>query len=96
MATIVEYSLQERSFDAYPSRIVSPIEPSACCRTDMARIGGLEAEGDRSFYYRRCVSCGFTVRHFLPRYGDVALQYIPEVDDVSKLVSMASFHLSLE
>ena len=96
MATIVEYNLRKRSIDEYPSRIVSPVEPSACCRTDMARIGGLQAEGDRSFYYRRCVSCGFTVRHFLPPQGDLTPQYIPEADEVSKLVATASSRLYLE
>ena len=31
----------------------------------MEQIGGIEREGERSYFYRRCKVCGYTVRHFL-------------------------------
>lgn len=46
--------------------LVSPTRPGRCCGTRMERVGGLQDDGGRRFYYRRCGRCGFTVRHFLP------------------------------
>ncbi len=92
MPTIVEYSVQKPSGESYPSRIISPMEPSVCCRTDMAGLGGVEAEGDRSFYYKRCQSCGFTVRYFLPHALDLPSKPVPVVDRFTKLAALASCH----
>ncbi len=49
----------------YPERIVSPTRAKACCARSMEQIGGIEREGDRSYFYYRCHMCGYTVRHFL-------------------------------
>lgn len=66
MATIVEYTDEKRPVNTYPKRIVSPTKAGACCPQHMEQIGGIEQEEKRSYFYRRCRVCGFTVRHFLP------------------------------
>jgi hypothetical protein len=65
MATIVEYTDEKPPVNTYPKHIVSPTEGSTCCPQKMEQIGGIEREGGRSYFYRRCRVCGFTVRHFL-------------------------------
>ena len=65
MATIVEYTDKKRPLNMYPKRIVSPVKGKACCAQKMEQIGGIEREGERSYFYRRCKTCGYTVRHFL-------------------------------
>lgn len=72
MATIVEYTTEKRARNAYPKRIVSPPSPSSCCATQMEQVGEVEREDSWSYVYKRCKTCGFTVRHFLPvpRLGD--------------------------
>ena len=94
MPTIVTYSEQKRSVNAYPRRIVSPSHSSACCRTDMIQIGELEKEDDRFYYYRRCLNCGFTVRHFFPCLAQRPPETVPEVSGLLKLVATASGHPS--
>jgi hypothetical protein len=64
MATIVEYSLKKKAENAYPIRIVSPPSPNICCAHNMERIGQIENDEGRTYYYRRCRVCGYTVRHF--------------------------------
>jgi hypothetical protein len=65
MASIVEYNEREIAVNAYPKRIISPPHPSECCSTrSMAQIGDVEEDGDRLFIYKRCRTCGYTVRHF--------------------------------
>lgn len=68
MATIVEYSYDRPIRNSYPRMIVSPPFPSPCCQSRMVRIGDVQEEGNGKFYYRRCTSCGFTVREFLPAF----------------------------
>lgn len=65
MATIVEYNDKRPPLNMYPKRIVSPVQAKACCARKMEQIGGIEREGERSYFYRRCKMCGYTVRHFL-------------------------------
>ncbi len=64
MKTIVTYSSSQRPVNAYPERIISPLRPGICCLTHMERIGDLEEEDGVPFAYKRCRSCGFTVRWF--------------------------------
>jgi len=49
------------SFSRY---IVSPLRPSLCCSTHMARIGHGSLDGGRRFFYTQCQACGYTVRCF--------------------------------
>ena len=65
MATIVEYTDEKPRLNMYPKRIVSPVRARTCCARKMEQIGGIEREGERSYFYRRCKVCGYTVRHFL-------------------------------
>lgn len=64
MKTIVTYSSSRRPINDYPERIISPLRPGICCLTHMERIGDLEEEDGVPFAYKRCRSCGFTVRWF--------------------------------
>jgi hypothetical protein len=76
MPTIVEYSDAKTPLNAYPERIVSPIQAGPCCFTDMERIGSPEGEERYRYQYRRCRQCGFTVRAIveeLPNREAIAL-----------------------
>ncbi len=64
MASIVEYHEREIAVNAYPERTISPPHPSECCHAGMAQIGDVEEDGDWLFIYKRCRTCGYTVRHF--------------------------------
>ena len=66
MVTIVEYSAEKKARSSYPYKIISPLIPSQCCLSRMNRIGQVQVEGDKKFYYKRCSRCGFTVREFIP------------------------------
>lgn len=65
MVTIIEYSAQKKARNRYPHKIISPPVPSRCCLAHMNRIGQVQVEGDKRFYYKRCSRCGFTVREFM-------------------------------
>jgi hypothetical protein len=67
MKTIVEYSASEPPQNLFPRRIVSPPHSSACCFRNMEAIGGTQRDGRWVFQYRRCRTCGFTVRRVLRR-----------------------------
>ncbi len=67
MATIVEYSTDRHSINAYPAKIVSPPLPSQCCRFFSEQLGGAQEENAWPFVYRQCVVCGYAVRRFAPR-----------------------------
>ena len=64
-ATIVEYDERGGMLDAYPDRIISPPHPSECCFSSMEQLGDVEEDGSWLFVYKRCRTCGYTVRHFL-------------------------------
>jgi hypothetical protein len=66
MATIVTYNARQAPYNGYPERIVSPLFPRSCCVTQMERVGEMEWEEGLPYYYRRCRTCGYTVRCFLP------------------------------
>jgi hypothetical protein len=64
-STIVEYTDEKPPANLYPKRIISPTHGNACCPVNMEQIGGIEQGDKRSYFYRRCRVCGYTVRHFL-------------------------------
>jgi len=66
MTTIVKYNGMKAPYKGYPEQIVSPLFPASCCVALMERVGEIEWEKGFSYYYRRCRTCGYTVRHFLP------------------------------
>ena len=65
MAGIVEYDDRRTAVNTYPERIVSPPHPSDCCSWGMEQVGEVEEDGNWLYIYKRCRSCGYTVRHFL-------------------------------
>jgi hypothetical protein len=73
MASIVEYTDRKAAVNHYPARIVSPSRSSACCFTDMAEVGEEHTEGRWVYRYRRCASCGYTVRLVVRELPDTAL-----------------------
>jgi hypothetical protein len=73
MPTIVEYSDRKEAVNAYPERIVSPSRPGRCCATEMDEVGTPRAEGRWVFRYRRCQSCGFSVRQIVDVIPDAEL-----------------------
>ena len=73
MPTIVEYTDRKPPEDRFPHRIVSPPRSSACCFSDMGDVGEARREADWEYRYRRCRTCGFTVRLILRPIPDEAL-----------------------
>jgi hypothetical protein len=77
MSTIVEYTDRKAAENRYPHRIVSPPRSSACCFSDMEDVGDTTREAAWEYQYRRCRTCGFTVR--------VILRPIPDEELVANL-----------
>jgi hypothetical protein len=73
MPTIVEYTDRKPPENRYPDRIVSPPRSSACCFSDMEDMGRATREAHWEYRYRRCRTCGFTVRVILRPIPDEAL-----------------------
>ena len=73
MSTIVEYVDDQAAKNLYPKRIVSPRLSGPCCFSNMRMIGRPQREGCWLFQYRRCRSCGFTVRVILRQIPDDTL-----------------------
>ena len=65
--TIVEYSATKRPANQYPKRIVSPPRPQSCCTTAMVALGKPRREAGWFYVYKRCDTCGFTVRAIVRR-----------------------------
>jgi hypothetical protein len=64
MDSIIEYRDDQAPANDYPRRIVSPAAPSACCVDHMERIGRPAFDASWRFFYKRCATCGYTVRYF--------------------------------
>jgi hypothetical protein len=74
MATIVEYAEHKTPVNGYPDRIISPPRSGPCCFSDMEEIGtDREEEGRWVYRYKRCHTCGFTVRMIQRELPDMAL-----------------------
>ncbi|MGH7394863.1 MAG: hypothetical protein ACREJF_04610 [Candidatus Methylomirabilales bacterium] len=67
ISTIVEYSATKRPANNYPKRIVSPLRPRTCCVTGMEALGKPRREAGWFYVYKRCRTCGFTVRSIVRR-----------------------------
>jgi hypothetical protein len=77
LQNIVQYRDGVAARNNYPHRIVSPVRPKACCATGMVDIGTPQEAGRWVFQYRRCRTCGFTVRKIL--------REIPDADQLAEL-----------
>ena len=73
MPTIVEYTERKLPRNAYPMQIVSPPAPGPCCWSHMVGVGDPQEEGQWLLQYRRCATCGFTVRLALRAVPDAVL-----------------------
>ncbi len=83
MATIVTYTDSKPATNHYPQRIVSPSRQSACCFSDMEDVGDIFRQDRWEFRYRRCRTCGFTVR--------VILRYVPDQEEIAHLQELLAF-----
>ncbi len=73
MATIVEYTDARPPENLYPERIISPTRSGPCCFTDMEGVGPARQDGHWECQYKRCRSCGFTVRVIVREVPDEGL-----------------------
>ena len=73
MATIVEYADDKAPQNLYPYRIISPSRSGPCCFSDMEEIGGSRRDERWMYQYKRCRTCGFTVRVIVCGLPDLLL-----------------------
>ncbi|OGB93991.1 MAG: hypothetical protein A2Z31_10590 [candidate division NC10 bacterium RBG_16_65_8] len=73
MPTIVTYTDQRPPENRYPRRIVSPLQASGCCFSDMEELGAPQKDARWVYQYRRCRQCGFAVRVILREIPDTTL-----------------------
>ena len=62
MPTIVTYTDEQPPLNQFPQRIISPTRSGPCCFSAMEDLGAVRREERWEYAYRRCRSCGFTVR----------------------------------
>ncbi len=62
MPTIVTYTDDHPPLNLFPRRIISPTRSGPCCFSTMEPLGAVQREGRWEYAYRRCRTCGFTVR----------------------------------
>ena len=73
MPTIVEYTDTQAPRNQYPHWVISPSHARPCCVSHMEALGR-PRRGDHWLYqYKRCRTCGFTVRVVLHEIPDAAL-----------------------
>jgi len=70
MATIVEYTDRKPPQNRYPTKIVSPARSAPCCYAAMEDIGRPHRAAHWEFRYKRCRTCGFTIRVILRAIPD--------------------------
>ncbi len=70
MPTIVEYTDDRPPLNHFPRCIISPTRSGPCCFSEMEDLGAVRHEERYEYAYRRCRTCGFTVR--------VIVRYLPD------------------
>jgi len=73
MATIVKYTDTEPPPNEFPRRIVSPMGSGPCCFAAMETVGEVQRDGQWEYRYKRCRTCGYTVRFIQRQMPDEAL-----------------------
>ena len=64
---IIRYTTKEKPRNDYPRRIISPPEPSNCCKDENREMVGSVREVDGfKFCYKICMECGHAVRFYYP------------------------------
>ena len=70
---IIRYTDDEKPSNEYPKRIVSPTQPSHCCKEENRVIVGSVREVDGfKFCYKICTECGHAVKFFFPAAGSTS------------------------
>jgi hypothetical protein len=64
----------------------------------MRRIGDIQVEGEGRYYYKRCTSCGFTVREFMSALDIERLQRVEAsgVDSIQSWIERIRRQVSSE
>ncbi len=62
MPTIVTYTDDRPPLNQFPRRVVSPTHSGPCCFSAMEDLEPVHREERWEYAYRRCRTCGFTVR----------------------------------
>ena len=62
MPTIVTYTDTAPPRNQFPRRFISPTRSGPCCFSSMQPVGEVRREERYEYAYRRCRTCGFTVR----------------------------------
>ncbi|MDX1648593.1 MAG: hypothetical protein R3263_01945 [Myxococcota bacterium] len=64
---IIRYSDDEEPRNDYPKKIVSPTQPSRCCKDEnRVTVGQVREVDGFKFCYKICETCGHAVRFFYP------------------------------
>ena len=77
MPTIVTYTDQQPPRNQFPRRIISPTRSGPCCFSAMEDLGSVRRADRWEYAYRRCRTCGFTVR--------VIVRYLPDQAQLANL-----------
>ena len=77
MSTIVNYTDKRPPLNHFPQRIISPTRSGPCCFAAMENVGAIGREARWEYAYRRCRTCGFTVR--------VVVRYLPDQTELANL-----------
>ena len=72
MPTIVEYNDAAPAQVKWPRHIVSPTHASPCCDAHMQTVGHPHQDGNWTYQYSVCRTCGFAVRKILTWLPDAA------------------------
>lgn len=64
---IIRYTDDERPRNEYPKKIVSPSQPSSCCKEEnRAMVGSVKEIEGFKFCYKICETCGHAVKYYFP------------------------------
>ena len=77
MPTIVTYTDEQPPLNHFPRRIISPTRSRPCCFSAMEGLGPVRRAERWEYAYRRCPTCGFTVR--------VIVRSVPDQARIAKL-----------
>ena len=70
---IIRYTDDEKPRNEYPRKIVSPVNPSSCCRDENREVVGNPREIDGfKFCYKICGDCGHAVKFYFPAAGSTS------------------------
>ncbi len=86
MPIIVTYTDSHPPRNDFPRRIISPTHPGPCCLSGMQVLGTACREERWEYAYRRCRTCGFTVRAFV--------RSLPDQAEIAKLQKLFAAVLS--